>query len=71
MTLTKCASCGYPLTADHIGQTITCPMCSSVNEAIAQGVTLPDWVFYGGLGVLVGIILAKSKYIKEQRYPLL
>lgn len=67
MTITtKCASCGYPLGADHIGQQVSCPMCSSINEAIAQGVTVPDWIFYGGFGVLVGIILSKSKYVKEQ-----
>ena len=57
-TISKCASCGYPLAADVEGQTVTCPMCGTVNEAISQGVTIPTPVFVGflafGFGVLLG-----------------
>ena len=56
-TITKCASCGYPLAAESIGEITSCPMCGTVNEAI-QGVTIPTPLFVGllsfGLGVLLG-----------------
>lgn len=57
-TITKCASCGYPLSVESIGQEVQCPMCSSINEVIGNGVTVPTPLFVGtiafGLGVLLG-----------------
>jgi len=53
--MTKCASCGYPISAEKIGSIVTCPMCGIGNE-ILQGVTIPTWMFAGGIGMLIGII---------------
>ena len=54
-TISPCVSCGYPIAAEYSGQTVSCPMCSTINEAIT-GVTIPTWLFAGGIGVLLGII---------------
>ena len=59
-TLSKCASCGYPLNAEFEGQTTTCPMCGTINEAISQGVTIPNWLFASSIGLAIGIILGPS-----------
>jgi len=48
-TISKCAECGYPLAAEYSGQTINCPMCGTVNEAIT-GVEIPTPIFAGGIG---------------------
>jgi phage FluMu protein Com len=54
-TISKCANCGYPLAAEYEGQTVTCPMCGTVNQA-ANGVTIPTWLFASGIGLAIGII---------------
>lgn len=59
-TISKCASCGYPITAEYEGQKATCPMCSTVNEAISQGVTIPTWLFTATLALGAGIILGPA-----------
>ena len=64
-TISKCSSCGYPITAEFIGQQVTCPMCSTVNEAIT-GVEVPSVIFWGGLGFLAGFLVAKSKVVGEK-----
>jgi len=62
-----CAVCHYPIQAPtYEGQQIKCPYCGSINEAIAQGITIPTPVFVGllsfGLGVLLGpALLATTK----------
>jgi len=63
--LSKCSSCGYPLSAEYPGQIESCPMCSTLNEAVSQGVTIPTSVFVGliafGLGMFLGpAIIASS-----------
>ncbi|MDP2661552.1 MAG: hypothetical protein Q8R28_12565 [Dehalococcoidia bacterium] len=55
-TIGSCASCGYPLTASHEGQRVSCPMCSTINQAINQGVTIPSWLLALGIGLGVGIL---------------
>lgn len=52
----SCTSCGYPLAVSHIGEQVSCPNCRSINEAIAQGVTIPTWLMTLGVGLGVGII---------------
>ncbi len=56
--ISGCGSCGYPLAAEYEGQEETCPMCSSINVAVSQGVTVPTPLFVGiitfALGVLIG-----------------
>lgn len=63
--ISNCASCGYPIAAEHVGQTVSCPMCSTVNEAIS-GVEIPTGLFWGGLGFLAGFFVAKSKFVGEK-----
>lgn len=69
-----CYSCGYPIAAAP-GSEISCPMCSNVNQAITQGVTVPTWLVVGlgafAAGVFFGpTILASteagSKYLAKQ-----
>ncbi len=54
-TISKCAACGYPITAEYEGQKASCPMCGTVNEAIS-GVTIPTWMFSGAIFLVIGII---------------
>lgn len=58
--IAKCASCGYPLTAEYEGQIEACPMCATVNEAISQGVTVPTPVFVGIIAFCLGMFLGPS-----------
>ena len=54
-----CSSCGYPLATTYIGQVETCPMCSTVNESISEGVSIPTPLIIGiialGLGIFIGL----------------
>ena len=60
-TLSKCASCGYPLKASFEGQVATCPMCSSINEAISQeGVRIPTPLLVGIIAFGVGMFLGPA-----------
>ena len=61
-SIAACSVCSYPLTATHLGQREICPMCHTINEAIS-GVDIPNPIFWGGLGILLGFILAKSKWV--------
>lgn len=58
--ISKCASCGYPITAEYEGQTATCPMCGSVNTAVSQGVTIPGGLFWFTIGLGLGILLGPT-----------
>jgi len=58
-TITKCAECGYPIAADFPGQRISCPMCSTLNEAISQ-VTISTPVFVGLVTFALGMFLGPS-----------
>lgn len=53
-TTGSCAICGYPIAASYEGESVTCPNCKTTN--IAQGVTIPNWLLAGGIGLAVGII---------------
>ena len=64
-TISKCSKCGYPIAAEYIGQTVSCPDCGSINQAISA-VNVPDWLFWGGLGILAGVVLARSKAVGRQ-----
>lgn len=61
-----CSTCGYPITAEQIGERVSCPYCGIGNIAtgISQGVTLPTPLVVGlvafGLGVLLGPTLIAS-----------
>ena len=59
-TISKCASCNYPLAAEFEGQMTTCPMCSAVNEAISQGITISTPVFVGILAFLGGVLIGPA-----------
>ena len=58
-TITKCAACGYPITAEFEGQTVDCPMCSQTNE-ITQGVTIPTPLFVGFIAFALGMIVGPA-----------
>lgn len=58
--ISECASCGYPITAEYEGQTATCAMCGTVNEAITQGVTIPTWIFATTIGLAIGLIFGPA-----------
>ena len=59
-TISRCGVCGYPITAEYEGQTVTCAMCGSVNEAISQGVVISTPVFVGVLAFLGGMLLGPT-----------
>ena len=59
-TISRCASCGYPLAAKFEGQVETCPMCGTVNEAISQGVNIPTWLFASTLALAAGIFFGPA-----------
>ena len=60
-----CASCGYPLTAHYAEEIQNCPACGVANKSIG-GVSVPDPIFWGSLGILGGLILSKSKWVRQQ-----
>ena len=62
-TIAKCSSCGYPITAEFVGQQVSCPMCSTINEAIT-GITIPTTLFWATLTFIAGVVL--SPYLKRQ-----
>lgn len=59
-TISKCASCGYPLAAEYEGQTVTCAMCGTVNEAISQGIIIPTPLFVGVLTFAAGMLFGPA-----------
>lgn len=63
-TLSKCPTCGYPITAEYEGQTAVCSYCGSNLIAQEGGVTIPTPLFVGlisfGLGVFLGPALIAS-----------
>lgn len=58
--ISKCSSCGYPLTAEFDGQIEACPSCQTINEAISQGVTIPTPLLVGVLAFLGGVFLGPA-----------
>jgi len=61
-TIGSCSQCNYPIAASYVGETVSCPMCNTLNEAIT-GVDVPNVIFWGGLGFVAGYLVAKSKTI--------
>lgn len=60
-TISKCASCGYPLAAEFPGQQVNCPNCGTINEAVSQqGVNIPTWFFAGAIGFVAGLVLGPA-----------
>lgn len=59
----ECPSCSFPI-AGRPGQTTTCPNCGIAGTI--TGVEVPSFIFWGGLGLLAGYLLAKSKVIGEK-----
>jgi hypothetical protein len=62
-----CPVCRYPIPAPtEVGQEVKCAWCSSISEAIQQGITIPTSLFVGilsfGLGVILGpALIATTK----------
>lgn len=59
MAILGCASCGYPIAAEP-GDEVSCPMCSTANMAIAQGVTIPTPVLVGIIAFATGMFLGPA-----------
>lgn len=59
-TLSRCPACGFPINAEYEGQTAVCAYCGEPLEAIAQGVTIPTWLFASSIGLALGIILGPT-----------
>ena len=58
-----CPSCHFPI-AGQIGESVFCPSCGI--SGTITGVDVPSPIFWGGLGLLVGYFLAKSKVVGGQ-----
>ena len=58
-----CPSCSFPV-AGQPGQSVTCPNCGI--SGTISGIEIPGPIFWGGLGILIGFVLGKSKYVGEQ-----
>jgi len=58
----ECSSCGYPIAAEHSGETIACPMCGTVNKATISDstVAIPTSLLVGVLSFLGGMILGPA-----------
>ena len=59
-TIASCAVCGYPIAAEFEGQTVTCPMCGTVNEAVSSGITIPTPLFVGIISFTLGVFLGPA-----------
>jgi len=59
-TIARCSVCGYPLSAEYLGQIETCPLCATVNEAVSQGVTIPTPLLVGILAFLGGMFFGPA-----------
>jgi uncharacterized protein (UPF0212 family) len=59
---TECPQCGSTI-AGTPGWLAKCPGCG-IQGKIA-GVTLPDWLLWLPLGIVLGVIFAKSKHVAE------
>ncbi len=64
-TIAECSKCGYPIAAEYVGQVATCASCGTISQAVSA-VNVPDWLFWGGLGILAGVVLARSKAVARQ-----
>jgi hypothetical protein len=53
-----CPICNFPISVDHAGQEVHCPYCSA--SLIAQGVTIPNWLLAGTVGLAIGVIFGPS-----------
>jgi DNA-directed RNA polymerase subunit RPC12/RpoP len=58
-----CTECGFPISG-QMGQNVICPNCGEVGKI--TGVNVPDPIFYGILGIALGVVLAKSKTIGKK-----
>ena len=58
-TISKCSKCGYPLAAEYKGQTVSCPLCGTVNEAIS-GIEIPTPLFVGIVCFFAGMFLGPA-----------
>ena len=59
-----CPDCGMPI-AGEPGISTSCPNCG-ITGTITQGIEVPQAVFWGGIGIIIGIVLAKSKTVGAQ-----
>lgn len=78
--MTDCPTCGYPLTVQYEGQSRICEYCSTpltaeVNESISQVVGIPSGLFWGLVGLTMGVLFgpailgstqAGSKWLEKQ-----
>ena len=58
-----CSSCNFPI--EGILGPSKCPNCG-ISGTITQGVEVPTVIFWGGIGLVVGYLIGKSKTISSQ-----
>ena len=63
MAIASCVDCGYPIGTHHEGETISCPMCRSINEVVSgTGTSFLLFMLGLGIGVFFGpSIISASK----------
>ena len=54
-----CVSCGFPINVSSSGQTIACPSCEAVNQAISA-VPIPTPIFAGLVGLVIGVVFGPA-----------
>ena len=58
-----CSECGFPISG-RSGQSINCPHCGVSGKI--SGVNIPDPLFWGVGGLVLGIIIGRSIHISKQ-----
>jgi len=60
-TISKCPVCGFPITAEHEGQTAICANCGEKLEAIQSSISGPAFGFWPFvIGLTFGVILGPA-----------
>lgn len=56
----SCPGCSFPI-AGQPGASVSCPNCGI--SGTISGVDIPTPIFWAGLGLVLGFVLAKSKVV--------
>lgn len=66
-TISKCAACGFPLTAEYVGQKVSCPFCSTINEAISSP-SFPTTLIWSALAFVTGVVVGPHLIKQFSKY---
>lgn len=57
----QCPVCGYPIPEpEYLGAQVRCAYCGQISESISEGVTIPTWLLWLGIGLTAGTFLGPS-----------